>query len=165
MVYTNYVLYYISCSVWSCVTVFGEKARVRHYLVRVSADYSRSDSAAWRPHLWKVWMRLHYLICNLSYTIDITMQLFGISFVHIIGRDVIVSFSRFADIFGARAALSVSCVASVIYFLLLTVADSPFMLFVHKLPAVFMHALPGNPCILTQIQLSQIHTVHIQCSA
>lgn len=51
---------------------------------------------------------------------------------------------RFADVFGARAALSVSCLASVVYFSLLAVADSTFMLFIHKLPAVFMHVLPGN---------------------
>lgn len=56
----------------------------------------------------------------------------------------VVSVLRFADVFGARTALSVSCLASVVYFLLLTVADSTFMLFVHKLPAVFMHGLPGN---------------------
>lgn len=60
-------------------------------------------------------------------------------------------YGRFADIFGARAALSVSCVASVIYFLLLTVADSPFMLFVHKLPAVFMHALPGAQMVVADL--------------
>lgn len=53
-------------------------------------------------------------------------------------------FLRFADIFGARAALSLSCLASVIYFMLLAAADSPLLLFLHKLPAVFMHALPGQ---------------------
>ncbi|TSY13798.1 Solute carrier family 22 member 18 [Bagarius yarrelli] len=53
-------------------------------------------------------------------------------------------FGRFADIFGARAALSLSCLASVIYFLLLAAADSPLLLFLHKLPAVFMHALPAG---------------------
>lgn len=61
----------------------------------------------------------------------------------------LVSVFRFADVFGARAALSVSCLASVVYFLLLAVADNTFMLFVHKLPAVFMHALPGNTCSYT----------------
>ncbi|NP_001032462.2 solute carrier family 22 member 18 [Danio rerio] len=60
-------------------------------------------------------------------------------------------YGRFADIFGARAALSVSCGASVFYFLLLTVADSPFMLFVHKLPAVFMHALPGAQMVVADL--------------
>jgi len=63
-----------------------------------------------------------------------------ISFIH----HVLVSVLRFADVFGARAALTVSCLASVVYFLLLTVADSTFMLFMHKLPAVFMHGLPGK---------------------
>ncbi|XP_073692097.1 solute carrier family 22 member 18 [Garra rufa] len=60
-------------------------------------------------------------------------------------------YGRFADIFGARAALSVSCLASVVYFLLLTVADNTFMLFVHKLPAIFMHALPGAQMVVADL--------------
>lgn len=72
----------------------------------------------------------HYLTSIFSYRNIVTLVTF--------------TFLRFADVFGARTALSVSCLASVVYFLLLTVADSTFMLFVHKLPAVFMHGLPGN---------------------
>ncbi len=68
----------------------------------------------------------------------------------------LVSVFRFADVFGARAALSVSCLASVVYFLLLVVADNTFMLFVHKLPAVFMHALPGNTYTLTYTILPKV---------
>uniref|UniRef100_A0A673LCP6 Organic cation transporter-like protein 2 n=1 Tax=Sinocyclocheilus rhinocerous TaxID=307959 RepID=A0A673LCP6_9TELE len=60
-------------------------------------------------------------------------------------------YGRFADVFGARAALSVSCLASVVYFLLLAVADNTFMLFVHKLPAVFMHALPGAQMVVADL--------------
>lgn len=60
-------------------------------------------------------------------------------------------YGRFADVFGARAALSVSCLASVVYFLLLAVADNTFMLFVHKLPAVFMHALPGAQMVIADL--------------
>uniref|UniRef100_A0A672R920 Organic cation transporter-like protein 2 n=1 Tax=Sinocyclocheilus grahami TaxID=75366 RepID=A0A672R920_SINGR len=60
-------------------------------------------------------------------------------------------YGRFADVFGARAALSVSCLASVVYFLLLTVADNTFMLFVHKLPAVFMHGLPGAQMVVADL--------------
>ncbi|XP_053473390.1 solute carrier family 22 member 18 isoform X1 [Ictalurus furcatus] len=60
-------------------------------------------------------------------------------------------FGRFADIFGARAALSLSCLASVIYFLLLAAADSALLLFLHKLPAVFMHALPGSQMVVTDL--------------
>ena len=51
---------------------------------------------------------------------------------------------RFADLAGARAALGLSCAASVLYFLLLAIADNPLMLFIHKLPAAFMHVLPGK---------------------
>uniref|UniRef100_A0A8C2K898 Organic cation transporter-like protein 2 n=1 Tax=Cyprinus carpio TaxID=7962 RepID=A0A8C2K898_CYPCA len=60
-------------------------------------------------------------------------------------------YGRFADVFGARAALSVSCLASVVYFLLLAVADNTFMLFVHKLPAVFMHVLPGAQMVVADL--------------
>ena len=51
---------------------------------------------------------------------------------------------RFADIFGARAALSLSCSATIVFFLLLAIASSPAMLFLHKVPTVFMHVLPGE---------------------
>uniref|UniRef100_A0A668AU25 Organic cation transporter-like protein 2 n=1 Tax=Myripristis murdjan TaxID=586833 RepID=A0A668AU25_9TELE len=60
-------------------------------------------------------------------------------------------FGRFADLFGARAALSLSSFASVVFFLLLAIADSPAMLFIHKLPAVFMHGLPGVQMVVADI--------------
>ncbi|KAM9494233.1 solute carrier family 22 member 18 [Clarias gariepinus] len=60
-------------------------------------------------------------------------------------------FGRFADIFGARAALSLSCLASIIYYLLLAAADSALLLFLHKLPAVFMHSLPGSQMVVTDL--------------
>lgn len=64
-------------------------------------------------------------------------------------------FGRFADVFGARAALSVSSLASVVYFLLLAAADTTFMLFLHKLPAVFMHALPGAQMVVADLSPSE----------
>ncbi|XP_046897850.1 solute carrier family 22 member 18 [Hypomesus transpacificus] len=60
-------------------------------------------------------------------------------------------FGRFADLAGARAALGLSCAASVLYFLLLAIADNPLMLFIHKLPAAFMHVLPGAQMIVTDL--------------
>ncbi|KAM4602366.1 solute carrier family 22 member 18 [Polymixia lowei] len=60
-------------------------------------------------------------------------------------------FGRFADLFGARAALSLSCLATIVYFLLLAIADSPAMLFIHKLPAVFMHVLPGTQMVVADL--------------
>ncbi|XP_060767716.1 solute carrier family 22 member 18 isoform X1 [Neoarius graeffei] len=71
-----------------------------------------------------------------------------IGMIQLLGGPV---FGRFADIFGARAALSLSCLASVIYFLLLAAADSAFLLFLHKLPAVFMHAFPGLQMVVTDL--------------
>ncbi|XP_036439815.1 solute carrier family 22 member 18 isoform X1 [Colossoma macropomum] len=64
-------------------------------------------------------------------------------------------FGRFADVFGARAALTVSSMASVVYFLLLAVADSTILLFLHKLPAVFMHALPGAQMVVADLSASE----------
>ncbi|XP_072527382.1 solute carrier family 22 member 18 [Salminus brasiliensis] len=64
-------------------------------------------------------------------------------------------FGRFADLFGARAALSISSLASVVYFLLLAAADSTVWLFLHKLPAVFMHALPGAQMIVADLSPSE----------
>ncbi|KAL7833858.1 hypothetical protein AOLI_G00288180 [Acnodon oligacanthus] len=64
-------------------------------------------------------------------------------------------FGRFADLFGARAALSVCSMASVVYFLLLAAADSTILLFLHKLPAVFMHALPGAQMVVADLSASE----------
>uniref|UniRef100_A0A8C5CX95 Solute carrier family 22 member 18 n=1 Tax=Gadus morhua TaxID=8049 RepID=A0A8C5CX95_GADMO len=58
---------------------------------------------------------------------------------------------RFGDVFGARAALSLSCVASIVFFLLLAIADTPAMLFMHKLPVFFMHVLPGSQMVLADL--------------
>lgn len=60
-------------------------------------------------------------------------------------------FGRFADVFGARAALSLACMASVVFFVLLGIAEHPIMLFVHKLPTVFMHVLPASQMVVTDL--------------
>ncbi|XP_036399687.1 solute carrier family 22 member 18 [Megalops cyprinoides] len=60
-------------------------------------------------------------------------------------------FGRFADLFRARAALALSCMASVVYFILLGLTNSALMLFIHKLPAIFMHALPGTQMVVADL--------------
>ncbi|XP_061831027.1 solute carrier family 22 member 18 [Nerophis lumbriciformis] len=60
-------------------------------------------------------------------------------------------FGRFADIFGARAALSLSCAATIVFFILLAVADSPAMLFIHKIPTVIMHVLPASQMVVADL--------------
>ncbi|KAG7252589.1 hypothetical protein CRUP_018104 [Coryphaenoides rupestris] len=60
-------------------------------------------------------------------------------------------FGRVADIFGAQAALSLSCVASIVSFLLLANADTPAMLFMQKLPSFFMHGLPGSQMVVADL--------------
>lgn len=60
-------------------------------------------------------------------------------------------FGRFGDLFGARVALSVACASTVVFFLLLAVATHPIMLFIHKLPTVFMHVLPASQMVVTDL--------------
>uniref|UniRef100_A0A8C5EHK6 Organic cation transporter-like protein 2 n=1 Tax=Gouania willdenowi TaxID=441366 RepID=A0A8C5EHK6_GOUWI len=60
-------------------------------------------------------------------------------------------FGRFGDIFGARAALTVACSASTVFFLLLAIANNPAMLFIHKLPTVFMHVLPVTQMVVADL--------------
>lgn len=60
-------------------------------------------------------------------------------------------FGRFGDLFGARAALSLACGANIVFFLLLAIADSPAMLFIHKLPTIFMHVLPASQMVVTDL--------------
>uniref|UniRef100_A0A672Y344 Organic cation transporter-like protein 2 n=1 Tax=Sphaeramia orbicularis TaxID=375764 RepID=A0A672Y344_9TELE len=60
-------------------------------------------------------------------------------------------FGRFADVFGARAALSLACAATVVFFVLLAIAEYPIMLFIHKLPTVFMHVLPASQMVVTDL--------------
>lgn len=60
-------------------------------------------------------------------------------------------FGRFGDLFGARVALSVACAATVVFFLLLAVANHPAMLFIHKLPTVFMHVLPASQMVVADL--------------
>ncbi|XP_068586889.1 solute carrier family 22 member 18 [Cebidichthys violaceus] len=60
-------------------------------------------------------------------------------------------FGRFADIFGARAALSLACSSTVVFFLLLAIAENPAMLFIHKLPTVFMHVMPASQMVVADL--------------
>ncbi|XP_024863961.1 solute carrier family 22 member 18 [Kryptolebias marmoratus] len=60
-------------------------------------------------------------------------------------------FGRFGDLFGARAALSLACAATSVFFVLLAIADHPVLLFIHKLPTVFMHVLPACQMVVTDL--------------
>ncbi|XP_061593941.1 solute carrier family 22 member 18 [Cololabis saira] len=60
-------------------------------------------------------------------------------------------FGRFADLFGARAALSLACAATTVFFVLLVLANHPVLLFIHKLPTVFMHVLPACQMVVTDL--------------
>ncbi|NWX50332.1 S22AI protein, partial [Steatornis caripensis] len=60
-------------------------------------------------------------------------------------------FGRFADTFGARAALILSCASGSAFFLLMSISTNIPLLFLSRLPAVFMHGLPGAQKVITDL--------------
>ncbi|XP_064019284.1 solute carrier family 22 member 18 isoform X2 [Pogoniulus pusillus] len=60
-------------------------------------------------------------------------------------------FGRFADKFGTRAALILSCASGSVFFLLTSISTSIPLLFLSRLPAVFMHGLPGAQKVITDL--------------
>ncbi|XP_061198444.1 solute carrier family 22 member 18 isoform X2 [Neopsephotus bourkii] len=60
-------------------------------------------------------------------------------------------FGRFADKFGGRAALILSCASGSAFFLLMSISTSIPLLFLSRLPAVFMHGLPGAQKVITDM--------------
>ncbi|XP_032840855.2 solute carrier family 22 member 18 [Tyto alba] len=60
-------------------------------------------------------------------------------------------FGRFADQFGTRTALILSCASGSAFFLLMSVSTSIPLLFLSRLPAVFMHGLPGAQKVITDL--------------
>ncbi|NXG79721.1 S22AI protein, partial [Baryphthengus martii] len=63
-------------------------------------------------------------------------------------------FGRFADQFGTRAALILSCASGSAFFLLTSVSTNIPLLFLSRLPAVFMHGLPGAQKVITDLTTS-----------
>ncbi|NXU91688.1 S22AI protein, partial [Xiphorhynchus elegans] len=60
-------------------------------------------------------------------------------------------FGRFADQFGARAALILSCASASALFLLMSFSTSIPLLFLSRLPGVFMHGIPGAQKVITDM--------------
>ncbi|NXN79166.1 S22AI protein, partial [Bombycilla garrulus] len=60
-------------------------------------------------------------------------------------------FGRFADQFGARAALILSCASASVFFLLMSLSTSIPLLFLSRLPTVFMHGMPGAQKVITDM--------------
>ncbi|XP_017931459.1 solute carrier family 22 member 18 isoform X2 [Manacus vitellinus] len=60
-------------------------------------------------------------------------------------------FGRFADQFGARAALILSGASGSVFFLLMSLSTSIPLLFLSRLPGVFMHGIPGAQKLITDM--------------
>lgn len=60
-------------------------------------------------------------------------------------------FGRFGDIFGSRAALVLAFAAAALSYSILGLASTVSMLFLSRLPSVFMHAMQGSQMVVTDI--------------
>ncbi|NXW93963.1 S22AI protein, partial [Alopecoenas beccarii] len=60
-------------------------------------------------------------------------------------------FGRFADQFGTRAALILSSASASAFFLLMSISTSIPLLFLSRLPTVFMHGLPAAQKVITDL--------------
>lgn len=133
--------------------VFGKETWLWHLVVWLFANHCRCNHAVRGSYVWKVRTILSQTLIQrcLQVLFDVSQNHCGanINDLHCICLAENLSFwgfvvGRFGDLFGARAALSLACSATVVFFLLLAIADHPAMLFIHKLPTVFMHVLPGK---------------------
>lgn len=60
-------------------------------------------------------------------------------------------FGRFGDLFGGRAAMTLAFVSAAFSYLLLAMSASVPILFLSRLPSVFMHAMQGGQMIVTDL--------------
>ncbi|KAH3709493.1 solute carrier family 22 member 18-like [Dreissena polymorpha] len=60
-------------------------------------------------------------------------------------------FGRFGDLFGGRAAMNLAFVSSALSYLLLSMSSSVTLLFLSRVPALFMHAMQGGQMIVTDL--------------
>lgn len=113
------------------LAVRSQETGIRHLVVWLFAVHGGFDPAVWWPRVWTV-----------------RTQEEGARNQEAVVHCYLFFVSSFGDVFGARIALLVACSSTVVFFLLLAIADHPIMLFVHKVPTVFMHVLPGNKHLL-----------------
>ncbi|BFZ11456.1 hypothetical protein BsWGS_14495 [Bradybaena similaris] len=64
-------------------------------------------------------------------------------------------FGRFGDLFGSRLAMMLAFAASALSYFLLSVSTSLPLLFLSRLPSVFMHAMQGGQMIVTDVSSTE----------
>uniref|UniRef100_A0A8C8AT03 Organic cation transporter-like protein 2 n=1 Tax=Otus sunia TaxID=257818 RepID=A0A8C8AT03_9STRI len=114
----------------------------------------------WRPvcrpctgEAGKIGASLHLLRAELGCDLSLDSVGFGylqttFGVLQLVGGPI---FGRFADQFGTRAALILSCASGSAFFLLTSISTSIPLLFLSRLPAVFMHGLPGAQKVITDL--------------
>ena len=60
-------------------------------------------------------------------------------------------FGRFGDVFGARMALTLALVSSSTTYFILSAANSIPLLFLSRIPGVFMHVFHGAQMVMTDV--------------
>ncbi|XP_002131621.2 solute carrier family 22 member 18 [Ciona intestinalis] len=60
-------------------------------------------------------------------------------------------FGRFGDLFGCKYALALAFLSAFLSYFLLGVANTVFIIFLSRLPSVFMHAMQGAQMVITDL--------------
>ena len=61
-------------------------------------------------------------------------------------------YGRFGDLFGGRAAMTLAYISAALSYFLLGMSSSVPLLFLSRLPSVFMHAMQGKPQHSSNVQ-------------
>ena len=70
-------------------------------------------------------------------------------------------FGRFGDIFGARMALTLALVSSSTTYFILSAANSIPLLFLSRIPGVFMHVFHGAQMVMTDVSGADGMSLHM----
>ncbi|XP_074086913.1 solute carrier family 22 member 18 [Macrotis lagotis] len=117
----------------------------RHFVLRITYLLTAVELTC----LFMQFSILPYLAKNLgldSVGFGYLQTIFGV--LQLLGGPI---FGRFADQWGARAALTLSFLAGSGLYLLLSLATNVPLLMASRIPALFMHVLPGAQMVITDL--------------
>ncbi|KAJ1179056.1 hypothetical protein NDU88_004295 [Pleurodeles waltl] len=121
----------------------AEHASKKHRVILVAYLLSALDMSC----LFMQISTIPYLAKNLgldSIGFGSLQTTFGV--LQLIGGPV---FGRFSDQFGVRAALTLSFLSGSLFYLLLGISTNIPLLFMSRIPSLFMHGLPGAQMVVT----------------
>nr|XP_033784402.1 solute carrier family 22 member 18 [Geotrypetes seraphini]XP_033784403.1 solute carrier family 22 member 18 [Geotrypetes seraphini]XP_033784404.1 solute carrier family 22 member 18 [Geotrypetes seraphini]XP_033784405.1 solute carrier family 22 member 18 [Geotrypetes seraphini] len=122
-----------------------DSKRTRSFVIRITYLLLAIDVSC----LFTLFATFPYLVRKLGLDtvgFGYLQTIFGI--LQLLGSPI---FGRFSDRFGARAALTLSFLSGSLFYLLLSISTSVPLLFLSRIPSVFMHGLPGAQMVITDL--------------